>query len=604
MGFTDSGQDIAALVKEQADIVQIIAEHVELKRSGIRYLGLCPFHGEKTPSFSVHSGQQFFHCFGCGESGDVFSFVMKYYNVDFPTALKQLADKFNIALPEKQVSAEEQKKRQQRLRMFSLTEKVAKIYHDYLFTDAGAEEGRRYLAKRGIPETIQKRFFLGFAPPKERAGWDYLTRQLNVEDLEIARQIGVVVKNDRGGYYDRFRDRVLFPISNSQGQICGFGGRIVGEGQPKYMNSPESYIFNKSKLLLGLHQQSQEIRKEKQAIIVEGNFDMISLVVHGCGNVVAPLGTALTSSQIRLLKRNVEEAVLLFDGDEAGIKAAQRSAPLFLQEQMHARIALLPTGHDPDTFIREEGLDALKTLIDSAEELPEFFLSQLIQQYGLSLEGKTRIAEELKPLIAAATSPLQRSVIISHFSEKLKVPEHQLAQALKGVKQSEMRRQKPQKVQKPQQREILQPLTAAQKRLVEFMVLNPRFLNELEEHGVRDVLQGSLGEIIFLQIKMLTKKNSDVQPEEILSGFQEGPERSFVSETLLAASLLEEAAEATERKELAELTEWLELENMRKQSTLISKHIEEAQLKGDFDDLENLLIKKQNIEKEMRKFRN
>jgi len=311
------------------------------------------------------------------------------------------------------------------------------------------------------------------------------------------------VKNDKGSTYDRFRDRILFPIFDPKGRISGFGGRIVGDGQPKYMNSPESPIFDKSRLLLGLFQQAAEIRSRQRVVLVEGNFDMVSLVVHGCLNVVAPLGTALTRPQLKLLRHYADNVILLFDGDAAGVKAAVRAVPLFLAEQMSAKVALLPPGHDPDTFVREKGLEQLERLLDSATPLAEFALAKMIEEHGLTLDGKSRIVEELRPLVQAAASPLQRSVVIAHFSEKLGIATQQLTDLLSAHSSL------PSPV-KVQPRELNRPVQAGrgksglnglQNRLVGHMVRHPRHFVKLEKAGLRQQLAFSVGEILFLQIK-------------------------------------------------------------------------------------------------------
>lgn len=600
MGFVDSRQDITATIKEQTDIVKIIGEHVELKRSGVRYLGLCPFHGEKTASFSVHGDQQFYYCFGCAESGDVFSFLMKFHNYDFPEALKFLADRLNIELPKKNISWQEKEKEQKRNQMYSVTEKASKIYRNYLLDENKGAVAREYLRKRDIPPDIQERFGIGYAPAKEQTGWDFLARQLSVEEIKIAIEVGLIVKKDRGGQYDKFRDRILFPIYDIRGRVCGFGGRIVGDGQPKYMNSPESPIFNKSRNLLGLYQQAEEIRKIRKAVIVEGNFDMISLVQHGCRHVAAPLGTALTSSQIRMMAKYADEAILLFDGDEAGVKAAMRAAPLFLAEQMAARVALLPQGEDPDTYVRKEGLRKLNDLLDSSVELAEFMLDQLVQEYGLTLEGKSKIAQEVRPLIAAAASPLQRSVVVAHFAEKLGVGTDQFEAAV-DRKDNQRNQQLTVNTKRKSREQASQPLTPAQRRLVEFMVLYLQFFDELEEKNIRGVLQGGVGEIIYLQIKKLLAETADAQPEEILQALADGQERKLVADILINAS--QSSVTTGVREELQEILGWLDLYNLRQRSNDLSIEIEQAQQVGDFSTLGRLLQEKQKIEVEMRKFR-
>ncbi len=605
MGFVESRQDITARVKEQTDIVKIIGEYVDLKRSGVRYLGLCPFHGEKTPSFSVHGGQQFYYCFGCAESGDVFSFLMKYHNYDFPQALKYLADRLNIELPQKNISRQEKEQEARRQQMYAVTAKAARIYRNNLLDEQKNAAAKRYLQDRGIPEEIQERFGIGYAPTKEQGGWNYLGSKLSGEESKNAERVGLLVKKDRGGYYDRFRDRVLFPIYDPKGRVCGFGGRIVGEGQPKYMNSPESPIFNKSRNLLGLYQQAEAIRKKRRAVIVEGNFDFISLVVHGCDHVVAPLGTALTSSQIRLLARYAEQITLLFDGDEAGVKAAMRTAPLCLAEQMAARVALLPEGDDPDTYVRREGLTKLNDLLDSAKELPEFVMEQLVEAHGLSLEGKSKIAEEIKPLLAAAASPLQRSVVAAHVAQRLGIDARQLEESVANMQTGRgLDRNQPSSVTSARAAQVQQfsaPLSSAQRRLLEFMVLHLQFFHDLDDKNIRKALQGGVGEIIYLQIKKLLTDNIDAQPEEILQVLPEGPERKMVAEILINAAKSVESDQLKE--ELNEVLEWLEIMMMRQRSQELSAEITKAQQADDFTSLASLLQEKQKIETAMRKFR-
>ncbi|SHO46225.1 DNA primase [Desulfopila aestuarii] len=595
----ESREEIVARVKDRADIVQIIGETVDLKKSGARFLGLCPFHGEKSPSFSVHPGQQFFYCFGCGESGDVFTYFMKYHNLDFPSALKELAGRYGISLPEKSQSPEQERQEKQRKEMFQVSDKAAEIYSRFLADAPQAAVARSYLEKRGIPQEIRKRFGLGYAPAVESSGWDFLSHQLAEGEQAAALEAGLLVRNERGGVYDRFRDRVLFPIQELSGRVCGFGGRIIGEGQPKYLNSPESRIYIKSKLLLGLYQAKDAIRVQNQAIIVEGNFDLVSLVCHGCENVVAPLGTALTREQLRLLKRFADNVVLLFDGDEAGVKAAVRAVPHFLAEQVAGRVALLPIGHDPDTFVREEGIEAVRRLVEGAESLPEFTFKQLVAEFGLTLDGKSRIVEALRPLVKAAASPLQRTVIISHFSEQLGLSPEQLDTMLERPEPVPVEVPQASMVTVKRRPENVEPLTAAQKRLVAFMVLNPRFFTRLAEGGLRDCLVGSVGEILFLQLRRLIDTREEVEPEELLSVLPEGAERTMVSNMLLEATNdggSENQAELDE-EEIVELLQWIRQYGLQRSSERLLKKINAVQSTGNFAELQELLREKQRIDR-------
>jgi DNA primase len=584
-------EDIVAKVKEQADIVQVISEVVDLRRSGVRYLGLCPFHGEKTPSFSVHPGNQFFHCFGCGESGDVISFVMKHQGTDFPSALEYLAGKYGIPLPRKTQSKKAEQERRRRQELHSLLGKTAEIYSQILTESPLGGEARRYLKERGIDSALARRFGLGYAPAAEKAGWNFLGSQLTGAELEGAMETGLLAKRERGGTYDRFRDRVLFPIMTIGGQVCGFGGRIIGEGQPKYMNSPESLVYDKSRQLLGLYQNREQIRKNNRAVIVEGNFDMLVLVAHGCDNVVAPLGTALTREQLRLVKRFTEEAILLFDGDQAGKKAALRSVPLFLAEQLTGRVALLPEGHDPDSFVRSHGLAELTKLLESAVSLPEFFLGELIDRYGLDLDGKRRIVEELVPLVQSAASTLQKQVFIAHFAERLAMPASQL-EGLLGGGQPPQREQPP--LDDPALR--LDALSLAQKQLLEYLILHPDHYQQLATAGIRGFLTGTIGEMLCLELERLLKTSPEVDPEELLTQLPEGAERRFVA-TLLARPT--PGHDQGPEPGLGDQLDYLRMVRLKKKAAELQQQIDGAQQAGDNDLLRELMVKKVEVTREL-----
>jgi len=595
---SESRESITSRVKEQADIVQIIGECVELKQSGVRFLGLCPFHGEKTPSFSIHAGQQFYHCFGCGESGDVFSFIMKYYNLSFPEALKELAGRYKIELPERRRSKEEKALEKKRDLLFKVNEKCARIYSHYLQTARGAKAAREYLQERDVSPEIGQKFSLGYAPSVEAEGWAYLSGKLSREEVAVAVEAGLLAQKTNGGTYDRFRDRIVFPLFDISGRVCGFGGRIIGDGQPKYLNSPESTVFNKGRLLLGLYHLKESIREKKRAILVEGNFDLISLVAHGCENVAAPLGTALTREQLRLLKRFTTEITLLFDGDEAGEKAALRAVPHFLAEQMDGHIALLPSGHDPDTYVRENGLEKLNELLAEAESLPEFVLGSLIRQHGLTLDGKRKIVEALIPLVKAAVSPLQRSMVISHFAEQLGVPADHF-QSLRERPSSAPEskggiRQKRGKDVKGV------PLSIAQKQLVEYMVLHPGHFSRLEENELRGCLAGGIGEILFLQLKEMVESNVDFEPEELLTTLPEGVERKLVADLLSRASLKTPIKEGGEtEEEIEDMLAYLRKFCLQKESDEVMARIGHAESEGDLTKLQELMAEQVEIRRKI-----
>ncbi|MDH4318983.1 MAG: toprim domain-containing protein, partial [Desulfobulbaceae bacterium] len=280
-----------------------------------------------------------------------------------------------------------------------------------------------YLAERGVPAWAVESFGLGYAPPPDGNNWQFLANILKSKGVSesVALEAGLAVQGQRGGCYDKFRDRIMFPIHDLSGKVVAFGGRIMGEGKPKYMNSPETPIFEKSGLLYGLHMNKETIRQVKRAVVVEGYFDLLMLAVHGVTNVVAPLGTSLTQKHVRSLRPYCEETVLLFDGDSAGLRASMRSVPIFLAEQLDARVAVLPEGHDPDSLVRQEGRERVEELLAAGAPLAEFVYETLVGKYGMTLEGKNHIINELAELIKGSADSVQRSLMVSHFSEKLGV---------------------------------------------------------------------------------------------------------------------------------------------------------------------------------------
>ena len=558
------GEDTVQLIKDAADIAEIIGEHVSLKRAGTNLKGLCPFHSEKTPSFTVNPERNTYHCFGCGEGGDVFSFMMNFHRLSFAEALKELARKYQIALPEKPLNPQEQEKAKKREALQAANEKAADLFHQLLLTDPGAQKARDYLAKRGIPEEISKEFRLGFAPDS----WNFLVNALPKQkiDTEAAKEAGLIVARDNGGFYDRFRNRVMFPITGLTGRVVAFGGRILDDGQPKYMNSPESPVFDKSRTLFGLYQNREHIRQAKNCLVVEGNFDLLSLVVHGVRNVVAPLGTALTQAHIRSLKGYADEVILLFDGDQAGLKAAMRSVPLFLSEQVEARIAVLPEAHDPDSFVREFGRDGLDKHLKTAMPLPEFVFDKLVGQYGSSVAGKTRIVAELQELIKAiGDQHLQRTLFVSHFAKKLGLTPQQLLGGISpAAETSNVRPTAPQGKGESQ-------LPMKQRQLLEFLLTCPEYLPDFLEAGLEEIIVNQFG----LAILQLLKAQPDLSagPEQLLE-LATGPERSFISRLLISTPSHSEEM----REQMAQgMLRWLSTTRLKAKQEQLTQQGREAQ---------------------------
>ena len=594
-------KDAVQRVKDASQIIDIIGECVSLKRAGANLKGLCPFHAEKTPSFMVNPARQSFHCFGCGEGGDVFSFMMKYYNLTFPETLEQLAQRYQITLPEKHFTSEDSAKAEKRQNLFDANERAARMYHEYLLNHSGAAGARAYLEKREISGEMINRFTLGYAP----AGWDFLSTKVSRSSISQAEaeEAGLLVRKDKGGFYDRFRDRILFPIADLTGRIVGFGGRILGDGEPKYLNTPETLIFDKSRLLFGLYQHRDAIRKTRKAVIVEGNFDLLSLASHGVDNVVAPLGTALTQPQIRLLKGYADEVILLFDGDAAGVKAAMRSVPLFLAEQVTARVALLPAMHDPDTYIRAHGREGLEKYLVAALPMLEYAFEHLKNKHGMNMTGKGKILEELEPLIqASGSSPFQQSVLISEFSNKLGLDTAQVLQGFKTAARKK-KQDRPAPIGAGAARgETLKPaveLPRKQAQLLEFLIFHPNYFKRFLEAGIEDILVEGTARTILAALQKLHDGNDRTGPEQLMDTIPEGSERSYVSRLLISSHFLEHDDPDVVKEMAEEMLVWLVRYRFKKEIEQLSVEIRNAQQQQDQELLEDLLRRKAELNRHL-----
>lgn len=573
-------------VKEAADILEVVGEIVTLKKAGANYLGLCPFHSEKTPSFTVNAARGFFHCFGCGAGGDALTFVMRYQNLGFMDAVKQLAGRYHIPLPEKDLSPQERESASKRKFIHDINERAAAIYHQQLCFGPEADVARLYLKKRRIPDETVQAFQLGYAPES----WDFLLKKMEDVGPESLAEAGLAVSRDSGaGYYDRFRNRVLFPILGPSGQHVGFGGRTLGnDKQAKYLNSPETLVFNKGRTLFGLFQNKDAIRRSKRALIVEGNFDLISLVAAGVHDVVAPLGTALTRQHIHALRGYAQDAVLLFDGDQAGIRAAMRAVPLFLSEKLDAKVVILPDGHDPDTFINEFGTEALERNVAAASSLPEFVVGHLVATHGLTLEGKGRIIEELKPIIKAISDhDLQRSLFISHFSQTLGLSPEQLQSVLSGP--TVLYNSGPEAKAAPAPSSAPIVFGKAEEQLLSFLIIYPEYVEPFVAAGLFDALiHPAAINIANSLVEMI--QNYPGSGAERLLDILEGAERAFVSQQLIQVPFLPDTELEAEEKIC-----WLR-ENMRKyRMRELTTMINDAQLKNDHEQVLKLLLEKQKI---------
>ena len=408
----------------RVDIVDVVQRYVQLRKAGTNYVGLCPFHNEKTPSFSVSPTKQFYHCFGCGVHGNAIGFLMAYASLGYVDAVKDLAGQVGMQIPESRPrSPEEAARKEREPDLYALMEKAMDFYRAELKKSPRAIE---YLKGRGLNGEIAARYRIGYAPDD----WQALQGSFsNYEDKSLV-EVGLVIQNEEGKRYDRFRDRVMFPILNARGAVIGFGGRILDKGEPKYMNSPETPLFEKGRELYGLPQARDAIRTAGRVLVVEGYMDVVALAQFGVGYAVATLGTATTPVHVSKLLRLADELVFSFDGDAAGRKAAWRALEVSLPlapDHKPIRFLFLPEGEDPDTYIRKHGREAFETRVREAETLSQFLLAQLRAECDLgTAEGRARFLSMAKPHVQKITAPALRLQLINEIAQLGRVADSEI----------------------------------------------------------------------------------------------------------------------------------------------------------------------------------
>ena len=416
-------------IQDRVDIVELVSAYVQLRRAGRSFKAPCPFHQEKTPSFMVSPDKQIFHCFGCGAGGNVFSFLMKIEKKDFVEAVETLAEKTGVEIPKDKSSAASSEKYSLLLKANQL---ALEFYHKILKGGRDSERARAYLGKRGVAAETLENFKIGWASDS----WDDLDRALKSEIPEgVLERAGLVIPRKDGGYYDRFRQRVIFPILDAKGLCVAFGGRVLDDSLPKYLNSPETEIYTKGRNLYGLFQARKSIREKDAVIVVEGYMDLIACHQAGVGHVVASLGTALTPDQARLLKRHTANVTILYDADQAGETATLRGLEVFLGEGLEVRIVRLASGHDPDSFIREFGAEKFKEIVADARSLFDYKLSLLKERFDVrSVEGKVGIAREMVTLFSKASNEVLKAVWTKELARELSISEEAVLAELRKAK--------------------------------------------------------------------------------------------------------------------------------------------------------------------------
>ena len=517
-------------IKQRADIVQLVSEYVTLKKAGRNFLGLCPFHKEKTPSFTVSRDKQMFYCFGCGEGGHALTFLMKVSNMTFPEAARHLAKKTGIIIPDPALNDQEREQYGAHEQIYRINEAAAKLFTSRLFSETGLP-AREYLKKRGIREDVVREFRLGYADEGWRTLKSYF-EQKNVA-LPMVAQAGLIVAKEEGAgagegaYYDRFRGRLIFPIEDAGGRVMAFGGRIIASGEPKYLNSPETPVFSKGRNLYGLMRAKDGIRKSGYAILVEGYFDLISLWNAGLTNVLASMGTALTAEQVELLRRYTGNVAVLFDADEAGRKALQRSVQLFLSGGVHARAVVLPEKYDPDDYVRQFGREKLEQIIEAAPSVIDYYIDHLVGE-KVSLEEKRDAVREALHFVAGFGDAIERNLFLKRISEKSGIDQEVL-------KKEALRIREPSSEPPGRVREKTSSvLDKVELSLILFMLQHTASIPQVGESGVLECF--TAGELKSLGEQMIerSRENSaeNLTTSLFLDGLPDGPLKQLIFKSM------------------------------------------------------------------------
>ncbi|BDH44528.1 DNA primase [Salmonella enterica subsp. enterica serovar Choleraesuis] len=433
----------------RTDIVDLIDARVKLKKQGKNFHACCPFHNEKTPSFTVNGEKQFYHCFGCGAHGNAIDFLLNYDKLDFVESVEELAAMHNLEVPYENGNAPGQIERHQRQSLYHLMSGLNDFYRQAL-TQSDALEARRYLERRGLSSEIIERFAIGFAP----SGWDNVLKRFggNPENRQSLSDAGMLVTNDRGRSYDRFRERVMFPIRDKRGRVIAFGGRVLGDGQPKYLNSPETDIFHKGRQLYGLYEAQQDNPEPRRLLVVEGYMDVVALAQFGINYAVASLGTSTTADHIQLLFRSTNNVICCYDGDRAGRDAAWRAletALPWMTDGRQLKFMFLPDGEDPDTLVRKEGKEAFEARMEEAQPLSQFLFNSLLPQVDLSTpDGRAQLSTLALPLISQVPGETLRIYLRQELGNKLGIMDDSQLDRLMPKQQENTATQKPKQLKR------------------------------------------------------------------------------------------------------------------------------------------------------------
>jgi DNA primase len=580
-----------AEIRDRADIVAVVGEYVPLRRVGSAYLGLCPFHAEKSPSFNVRPDRHFFRCFGCGAAGDVVSFVMKIDGVPFPEAARKLAERFGVELPkdDPRDDVEIRRAKAQRERLYATMDLAAGYYIEQLTEHPLGHMAREVIASRNVGEATAEKFRLGYAPD----GWDGLASYLSGKDASLrdAADLGLIApRRDGNGYYDRFRHRLMFPISDAHGRIVAFSGRILAdppgkapsaEPSPKYVNSPETALYKKGEILYGLYEGRVALRREGVAVLCEGNFDLVALHQAGFEASVAPMGTALTPEQAKLLRRYAEKAILLFDGDKAGRKAVHAAYPSLRDAAISAQVAVLPEGEDPDTFLRKEGAAELKRRFDTAPGIVTHLIDEAAALAGVEPEARARAIAALGPVIIKIDSPVEARLYIERIAQRFGITDvesvrRQLRSGIRASRGAPERAQEPSPA--PEERRKPANLPGLEAELIGLLLDQPGLLGRPEASSLYELLtSGDLRDIFQASVRT-SEARGGIDAPTLLEALDGHAARAWL-EQRLGSQVYEDEGKAAHALENG--IQKLAQQTMDRARKILAEQIVDARRRGD-----------------------
>jgi DNA primase len=578
-------------IRQRADIIEVISDYVTLKKAGANYKGLCPFHQEKTPSFTVSQEKQLFHCFGCGIGGNIFTFLMKYEQVAFAEAARALAQRYGVTIPA--IKATPQDQRKENLRQINAV--ALDFYVRELKEEQEGKVARGYLERRGIDRAIWEEYAIGYAP----ARWDALLTHLRKKGMNLkeAEALGLIIPK-KGGWYDRFRDRIIFPIFDLRDRVTGFGGRILSDGsEPKYLNSPDSPLYKKGTGFYGLNVARKSIQKAGGKVyIVEGYFDLLSMAQKGVKNVVATLGTALTPEQARLARRFGKEFSLLFDPDGAGIKAALRGVEIFMQEETLTTVIPLPDGLDPDDYFQKGG-DA-EALWSRAVPGVEYTMERLMAGYDLgAVEGRAKAARAVLPFLLRIKDGVSRDLYLKRLAEKTGVGEGEIRDVALTLRKG----RKPKVALWPEgveQTSITGINVSAEKKLVQMMLQHPTLIPLVIKEGVIEDLESQALRSIGTLVIHTFQRHGDLSLDRIAPQLED----RGVSETAFALAFQEEEMEeGMAERIMVDCLRKIKMKTLKRQIEGIKKRIKEAEAHGDEALLNSLFLSMNALSPQIRK---